>query len=338
MKKIFWVMVFTVVIVSLAMAGAQGEKPATAKSFVLSYNQLENESHPQGITETKFKEKIEELSGGQITIKTYYSGTLFTQQGEVTAMMNGDLDLSTLAFQDMGPYLSAASMFAAPYIFTSYEHMERVFALDSAVAKDFYKKVSDACGYTPLAAMTQGMRIIDTKWEKPIKTPEDMKGMILRMPNAPDWINAGKSLGANVTPIAYSEVYTALQTGTVEAQDNPLPGTYAMKFYEVTKQLSLTKHIIDVKLLCVTNKIWNQMTEQQKQWMREAAAYACSEGSKATYKQEAELLDFFKNYGMIITYPDIDAFQKYSFNYYQQNGLTKSWDMDLYNRVQAMKQ
>jgi tripartite ATP-independent transporter DctP family solute receptor len=337
MKKVLWAMVFMVVIVSFAMAGGQSETTEQAKSFVLSYNQLENETHPQGITETKFAEKIKELSGGQITIKTYYSGTLFTQQGEVTAMMNGDLDMSTLAFQDMGPYLPAASMFAAPYIFTSYEHMEKVFALDSAVAKDFYKMVSDACGYTPLAAMTQGSRLIDTKWEKPIMTPQDMKGMILRMPNAPDWINAGKSLGANVTPIAYSEVYTALQTGTVEAQDNPLPGTYAMKFYEVTKQLSLTKHIIDVKLLCVTNKVWSQMTEQQKQWMREAAAYACKAGSQATYDQESKLLGFMKDYGMIITYPDIDAFQTHSFNYYKENGLTKNWDMDLYNRVQALK-
>jgi tripartite ATP-independent transporter DctP family solute receptor len=337
MKKILWAMVFMAVIVSFAVAGGHGEKPAAAKSFVLKYNQLENETHPQGITEAKFKEKIEELSGGQIKIETYYSGTLFTQQGEVTAMMNGDLDLSTLAFQDMGPYLPTANMFAAPYIFTSYEHMEKVFAPDSAVAKDFYKMVSDACGYTPLAAMTQGSRVIDTKWTKPIKTPEDMKGMILRMPNAPAWIDAGKSLGANVTPIAYSEVYTALQTGTVEAQDNPLPGTYAMKFYEVTKQISLTKHIIDVKLLCVTNKVWNEMSEQQKKWMREAAQYACKAGSQATYDQEAKLLDFMKNYGMIITYPDVNAFQAYSLNYYKENGLTKDWNMDLYNRVQALK-
>jgi len=252
-------------------------------------------------------------------------------------MMTGDLDLSTLAFQDMGPYLPAANMFAAPYIFTSYEHMEKVFALDSEVAADFYQMVADATGYTPLAAMTQGSRTINTKWEKPIMTPEDVYGMILRMPNAPAWIAAGRSMGGNVTPIAYSEVYTALQMGTIEAQDNPLPGTYAMKFYEVTKQISLTKHIIDVKLLCVTNSVWNEMTEQQQQWMHEAAHYACAEGSKTTYEQEAELLGFMKDYGMIITYPDVDAFQTHSYNYYVENGLTDDWDIDLYDRVQALK-
>ena len=334
MRKIILAMVFMVVVAAFVMAGGGTEE---AKSFVLKYNQLEPEEHPQGVTETAFAEKIEELSGGQIKVETYYSGTLFTQEGEVTAMMTGDLDLSTLAFQDMGPYLPAANMFAAPYIFTSYEHMEKVFALDSEVAQDFYKMVSDACGYTPLAAMTQGSRTINTKWTKPIMTPADMEGMILRMPNAPAWIDAGKSMGGNIVPIAYSEVYTALQTGTIEAQDNPLPGTYAMKFYEVTKQISLTKHIIDVKLLCVTNSVWEKMTDQQKQWMREAAAYACAEGSKTTYKQEDELLGFMKDYGMIITYPNVEAFQKHSFQYYQDNGLTDDWDMDLYERVQALK-
>lgn len=312
--------------------GEEGER-----TFRLTYNQLEPPEHPQGVTLTTFQETIEELSGGEITVDAYYSGSLFTQEGEVTAIMTGDLDMSTLAFQDMAPYLPTAAMFAAPYIFTSYDHMEKVFAQDSEVAADFYAMVSDACGYTPLAAMTQGARTINTKWTDPIMTPADMEGMILRMPNAPAWIDAGRSMGGEIVPIAYSEVYTALQTGTIEAQDNPLPGTYAMKFYEVTNQISLTNHIIDVKLLCINNDVWNEMNEQQQAWMRSAAQTACDAGSQTTYDQEAELLDFFIDYGTIITYPDVDAFQEYSFNYYQENGLTDDWDIDLYNAVQALK-
>lgn len=337
MKKILLTFVMLLVIATLAMAAGQTEAAGTAKTINLTYNQLEPPEHPQGVTQAKFAEKLAELSNGQITVAVHASGTLFTQEGEVSAIMSGDLDLSTLAFQDMGPYLPAANMFAAPYIFTSYEHMEKVFAPDSKVAKDFFKMVSDACGYTPLAAMTQGSRTINTKWEKPIMTPEDVKGMILRMPNAPAWIDAGKSLGANVTPIAYSEVYTALQTGTIEGQDNPLPGTYAMKFYEVTKQISLTKHIIDVKLLCINNDTWNKLSAQQQKWVKEAAQYACKAGSQVTYDQEAELIDFFKDYGTIITYPDVNAFQAYSLKYYKDNNLTKDWDMNLYNAVQALK-
>jgi tripartite ATP-independent transporter DctP family solute receptor len=331
MRKI--ALVFLIVVVTLGLATCARKE---AKNWVLSYNQLENQEHPQGITETAFAKKIEELSGGQITVKTYYSGTLFTQAGEVTAMMNGDLDMSTLAFQDMSPYVPTAAMFAAPYAFVSYEHMEKVFAKNSKVAADFYKMISEKCNYTPLAAMTQGSRVLNLKKMDPVKTPADMKGVNLRMPNAPSWIDAGKSLGANVTPVAYSEVYTALQTGTVDAQDNPLPGTYAMKFYEVAKQISLTKHIIDVKLLCITNKVWNQMTAKQQKWMIDAAQYACEQGNKATYAQEAELRGKMEALGVKFTEPDIKAFQQYSLDYYKKNNLTKDWDMDLYNRVQAL--
>jgi tripartite ATP-independent transporter DctP family solute receptor len=336
MKRILLAAFCLVVVASFAMASGQTGTAGEAKTWVLKYNQLEKATHPQGVTQAKFKEKIEELSKGQITVQNYVSGTLFTQTGEVTAIMNGDLELSTLAFQDMAPYVPTAAMFAAPYAFTSYEHMEKVFAKNSKVAADFYAMISAKCGYTPLAAMTQGMRIINAKKTTPIKTPADMKDVMLRMPAAPAWLDAGKSLGANVTGIAYSEVYTALQTGTVNAQDNPLQGTRDMKFYEVTKQISLTKHIIDVKLLCVTNKVWNAMTKQQQKWMIEAAQYAGEQGTAETLKWEADNLKFFKDYGLIITEPDIKAFKAYSAQYYKDNGLTKDWDMDLWNRVQAL--
>lgn len=334
MNRITMAMVLMVVVAALAMAGGGTEG---AKSFVLTYQQGEVSEHPQGVCMDKFAEKIEELSGGQIKVEKYYSFSLFTQEGSTSAVITGDLDMSNINMQDTAKYLPAASMFAAPYIFTSYEHMEKVFGLDSDVAADFYQMVADACGYTPLAVVTQGSRTINTIWEKPIVKPEDMKGMLLRMPNAPDWIHAGQSLGAKVVPIAYTEVYTALQMGTVEGQDNPLPNTYAMKFYEVTKQISLTNHIIDAVMVCINNDVWNQMTAKQQQWMREAAQYGGTEGSKVTYQQEAKLVDFFKDQGLMITNPDREAFQAHSFKYYTENGLTEKWDLDLYERVQAMK-
>jgi TRAP-type transport system periplasmic protein len=232
MKRIGMAAMCVAILAFVAVAGLQAQQ---AKNWTLKYNCLEVPEHPQGVTETKFAEKIKELSGGTMTVQTYFSGTLFNQQGQVVALMNGDLDLSTIAFQDISPYVPTSDMFAAPYAFTSYDHMKKVFAQDSKVAADFYKMVSDKCNYTPLAAMTQGSRIINAKKAAPIKTPADMKGVILRMPNAPSWISAGQALGASVTPIAYAETYTALQTGIVDAQDNPLPGTYSSKFYEVTK-------------------------------------------------------------------------------------------------------
>ena len=223
MKKILFAIGFMIVVVSLAMAGGQQEAGGEAKDIVLVYNQLEPPEHPQGVTQAKFAEKLAELSGGQITVEVHASGNSFhTGRRGFSNDGRRSWTCRTSCIPGYGaPYLPAANMFAAPYIFTSYDHMERVFDPDSAVASEFYDMVADACGYTPLAAMTQGSRTINTKWEKPIMTPADMEGMILRMPNAPAWIDAGTSLGGNVTPIAYSEVYTALQTGTIEAPGQP---------------------------------------------------------------------------------------------------------------------
>jgi tripartite ATP-independent transporter DctP family solute receptor len=330
-------MIIMVTAACLVWAGGKAEETGTAKSFVLTYQQGEVAGHPQAVCMDKFAERIEQLSGGQIKVEKFYSFSLFTQEGSTSAVITGDLDISNINMQDTAKYYPAAAMFAAPYIFTGYEHMEKVFALGSPVANDFYKKVADACGFTPLAVVTQGSRTINTTWEKPIMTPADMNGMLLRMPNAPAWIHAGQSLGAKVVPIAYTEVYTALQMGTVNGQDNPLPNTFSMKFYEVARQISLTHHIIDAVMIAINNDIWKQMSPQQQQWMREAAQYGGSEGSKVTYKQEAELIDFFKAQGVKITYPDKEAFQAHSFKYFQDNGLTTQWDLDLYKRVQEMK-
>jgi TRAP-type C4-dicarboxylate transport system substrate-binding protein len=90
-------------------------------------------------------------------------------------------------------------------------------------------------------------------------------------------------------------------------------------------------------MVCINNDVWNQMTAKQQQWMREAAQYGGTEGSKVTYQQEAKLVDFFKDQGLMITNPDREAFQAHSFKYYTENGLTEKWDLDLYERVQAMK-
>lgn len=329
---------YLVIALALMMVFATiGIAQAEGKSFTLNYNVLENDQHPQGLTMAAFKDKVEELSDGQIKVNIYYSGALYGQNEMVEAMMNGSLDMSQIAFQDIAPYVPAADMFAAPFTFVSYAHMDAVFAEDSQVRSDFFAMVSDGCGFTPIGFMTQGGRNILTRAAEPaIVTPEDLKGVRLRMPDAPSWISAGESLGAEVVPVAYSELYTALQNGTVDACENGLAAIKTANFYEVTKQISITNHIIDIKLICVTNDVWAEMTDEQKGWMLEAAAYAGQVGNQATYDAEAVNITFFQEQGMTITQPDINAFKQYSHDYYVEKGLTNNWNTDLYDAVVAL--
>lgn len=316
-------------------AGAGGGKPAAEESFVLKFACHENEKHAQATGLFKAKEVIEKLSGGKITIQLYFNSSLYTQTAEQDAILSGELETAFSSAQVLADYVPELAMLTTPYMYSSYDHMEAVLNGDLG-RKEIFTKVSDKLNCVVLGAWYNGSRQLNLRSNKPVTRPEDMKGIVLRMPNSAAWIAVGESLGAKVTPLAYGEVYTALQTGTIDAQDNPMPADKMMKFYEVTKQISLTYHIIDAVWPVITKGIWNRMSSGQ----RDMIYKAFDEGRKACeaqiMKEEKELVAFFKEQGLIITNPDIPAFKKYAYDYYVSTGRTKTWNMDLYNRIQAL--
>lgn len=328
MKK--GIVIVLLVLVMLSSVFAQGSQ----ETKTLKLCSLENEEHGQGILLKTFKEKVEELSGGKIKVDLFFNGSLYTQDGAIPPLRSGELEMNLTSVQQTADFLPSIAMFAATYMFKSYDHMRRV--MDSDIGLALADQVKEAAGYYPIAYYYNGSRELNLRTDTPVTKPEDLSSTILRMPNSEAWIHAGESLGAKVTPLAYAEVYTALQTGTIDAQDNPLPGTRNSKFYEVTKQLVITNHIIDFGLIAINAKLWDSLTAEEQGWLREAAVAAAKACDETQLKLESELISFMQDQGLIITYPDIDAFAEYSHNYYESNNLTSTWDMDLYNRVQSM--
>jgi tripartite ATP-independent transporter DctP family solute receptor len=317
-----------------AVAGCAKSPEPEAETFVLKYSHLENEEHPQGVITMTFKKKIEELSGGQIKVEPYFLGTLYTQDGSLPALIAGDLEMTHTSTALTAQYLPKMAMFTSTYLFKDYDHMRR--AMDSEIGDKLAQEIFDSAGYVVLAYYYGGARTLNLRSDKPVTKPEDLKGVILRMPAAEAWRYVGESLGASVTPMAYGEVYMALQSGTIDAQDNPLAGTYNAKFYEVTKQICLTRHMLEVGIVGLSKNVWERMNDQQKAWMKQAAEEAVKAGDAAFLKSDQDLVDFFRSEGMVIVQPDIDAFRTYAANYYKEKGLTANWDMDLYNKIQAM--
>jgi len=339
MKRLL--VILLVLILAFAAVGCNQEASAqTAEAtqegaqFYLRFSLIDNEDHPSGIAAQAFKEKVEELSGGQIQVDLFFNSTLYSQGATLPALVSGELDISYISKQLTATLMPAMEMFASTYMFKNYEHMRAV--MDSEIGEELFQKIADEAGYIPLDCHYSGNRNINSTTEEPIMTPEDMNEIILRMPDSRTWIQAGESLGAKVTPLAFPEVYTALQTGTIDAQDNPIPTTYTNKFYEVAKQYSMTGHLVDFAFMGVSKKLWNRMTEQQQEWMREAGLYSQEAFDEATLSMEEELIGIMEGEGLIIVYPDVDAFREYSHNYYVSNGLTSNWDMELYNKIQDM--
>jgi len=283
-----------------------------------------------------FADKVKELSDGTININIFHSGSLYNNvETEFDALRSGNLEFAYTSPQVLTGSVDYFSMFTAGYFFKNYEHMKETF--NGQIAKEIlYKDIEDVLGITVLGVCYMGAREVNTT-VGPIKTPDDLKGLLLRMPNTPEWIFLGKALGANPTPLAFNEVYTALSAGTIDGQDNPLPTTYHSKFYEVAKYISLTNHIIDSGWFVVNSDVLNSLSKSQKKAVFDAAEYLIKYIDDESMKREKDLIQTLKSKGVTITIPDTDAFkEKVQSAYLANDTMTTKWDMDLYEKIQAI--
>ena len=181
------------------------------------------------------------------TYQPHYNGALIAQGSELETIASGDLEMSITSAQELTQFFPEFSIFATGYVHQDAAHQVAVF--NDPLMEPFKQKVEDELGVKLLAVMYLGQRHVNlrqTKDELTVMTPADLAGVNLRMPGTDAWQFLGKALGANPTPMAFTEVYTALQTGSVDGQDNPLPTVVDAKFYEVTKQIALTSHLVDL--------------------------------------------------------------------------------------------
>src|SRR5947199_1097270 len=240
----------------------------------------------------------------------YWGNTLFKQGAELVALQRDNLDLCNLAPADISKQIPAWSLLTSAFLFRDADHMAKTFKSD--VGKSFIKLAKDQLGIQIITPIYFGSRSINLKPTKEIKTPADMAGIKLRMPPGEFWQFLGESLGANPTPVAYAELYTALQTGTVDGQDNPLVASKLMKFDEVTSQFVLTGHVIGYDVMSISGKIWDAMKPEQQAKFQAAADKAIDETTARFNAQEKEVIEFFKKEGKKVYEPDLNAFRTFA--------------------------
>src|SRR6476661_5895011 len=191
-----------------------------------------------------------------------------------------------------------------PYTFRDADHL--LAYTKSDVFKELAKGYEDKTGHRILAVTYYGVR--HTSSNKPIKTCADMKGLKIRVPDVPAYLAMPRACGANTAPIAFAEVYLALQNGTVEAQENPLTTIEAKKFYEVQKAIMMTGHIVDGLTTEIAPHIWSKLTDDEKKIFTEVTREAAQRATDKIKKREAELVDEFKKKGLQIVNVDRKSF------------------------------
>jgi tripartite ATP-independent transporter DctP family solute receptor len=264
----------------------------------------------------------------------YYGGNLFKQGTELVAMQRGNLEMGNIAPQDIANQIPEWSILTSAYLFRDADHLNKFF--DSEAGAQMKALAEEKLGIHILGPTYFGTRQVGLVPEKKINTPADMAGIKLRMPGGDAWQFLGEALGANPTPMAYAEVYTGLQTGAIDGQDNPLPNVENMKFYEVMSQIALTSHLVGYDLLAVSSEVWNKMSPEQQAAFQAAADKAIDWSTQEHLKREAELVEFFKKEGLEIYTPDVDAFRQHAQQKYLESDLAKSWPEGMLDTINAM--
>ena len=267
----------------------------------------------------------------------HYNASLIAQGSELEAIASGDLEMSITSAQELATFFPEFSIFATGYVHQDAAHQVRVF--NDPLMAPFKQKVEDELGVKLLAVMYLGRRHVNLRFprsEKNIMKPEDLAGVNLRMPGSDAWQFLGKALGANPTPMAFTEVYTALQTGSVDGQDNPLPTVVDSKFYEVTKQISLTSHLVDLNYVAFSKKVWDGLSAEQQAAVQKAAEDAAESGRQAQLKKEADLVAFLEGQGMEIYEPDLKAFRTHVQAQYVGSEFAKAWPAGVLDAINAL--
>ena len=271
------------------------------------------------------------------TYQPHYNGSLIAQGSELESIASGDLEMSITSAQELAQFFPEFSIFATGYVHQSAAHQVAVF--NDPLMEPFKQKVEDELGVKLLAVMYLGQRHVNlrqSKDELTVMTPEDLAGVNLRMPGTDAWQFLGSALGANPTPMAFTEVYTALQTGSVDGQDNPLPTVVDAKFYEVTKQIALTSHLVDLNYVAFSKSVWDGLTAEQQATVQAAAEAAAESGRQAQLAKEAELVAFLTEQGLDVYEPDLAAFRSHVQAQYAGSELAASWPEGVLDKINAL--
>lgn len=274
-----------------------GTASAEIRSHTLKFAAANSKGHPQVTGMEKFAEIVKEKSGGKIEVKLFPGGVLGGDVQTVSALQGGVVEMLVL---NAGILASNVKDFGAvdlPFLFNSGEEADKV--MDGPFGKSLIDKLSPT-GLVGLAYWELGFRNL-TNNRHAVAKLEDIKGLKIRTLQSPIPIELFNSLGANAVPLPYTELYTALETGTVDGQENPFANILNAKFYEVQKYLTVTRHQYNPQIVLVSKKFWDGLNDEEKAVLQSAAVEARDFQRKVSREVDAKALDEIKATGMQVT-------------------------------------
>jgi len=300
-----------IVLLALALVGMAcfisltGFSKAEAQVVQMKFAHYAEETHPANVAAKQFAAKVEERTKGQVKIVIYPANVLGSPPEQAEQVKLGAIDMGLPTQGQLDKYVKAFSAVMLPFVYDDYDHVHRT--LDGP-SMDWFAPLAEKEGFIVLCNWEYGFRNL-TNSKRPILKPDDVKGLKIRTPPEIQLQAAIEALGGIVTKIAFPEVYMALAQNVVDGQENPIAVIYYNKFYEVQKNLALTRHVYNNMIHVVSTKAWAKLTPEQQKIFREESKSAGAYMRKAIMDEEADLIAKMEKAGIKVTRPDLAPFR-----------------------------
>ena len=302
-RRVSWVM--GAMLVATPCVGLIGWSDASAQVIQMRVALHIDEKHPVYLGAKEMAGRVEERTKGQVKMTLYPNNALGSPPEMAEQVALGALDMSLNTQGQLENHVKASAVAQLPFIFDDYAHAHRTV---DGPAMQWLAPQFEKAGLIYLANWEWGFRNL-TNSKRPVTKPVDLKGMKIRVPPEFHLQALFESLGAVVTQIAWPEVYMALAQKVVDGQENPLNAIYYAKFYEVQKQVALTRHAYSCLIPIVSTKTWAKLNAEQKQILKEEAKRSGDWVRKALNEEETDLIAKFEKAGLQVTRPDLKPFR-----------------------------
>ena len=253
--------------------------------------------HPLGVAAVKYAEIMDRLSGGKIKIKVYPATQLGSETQMIAAVRGGVQEIAIVASAPVATIIKEFQLFDLPFLFQNEKEVDAV--LDGKLGQRLLDLATPK-NMIGLCYWENGFRQV-TNSKRPVATMEDMAGLKLRVMQNPVYIDSFKALGANAIPMPFTELYSAMETKAIDAEENPVPIIYASKFFEVQKYLSLTNHAYAPYIVLVSKAFWDKLDGKERDQLREGCYEGRTYQRNLNRKMTAELIETLKKGGMTVT-------------------------------------
>ena len=277
--------------------------PAVASDMTIKLGHLANEGNIWHKAAVKFGEELGGLTNGRIKVEVYPNESLGKEMDLVNGMQLGTADM-TITGESLQNWAPMAALLAVPYAYKSIEHMDSVAS--GEIGEQIKAQIIKNARVRPIAYFARGPRNLTSN--RPIKTPGDLDGLKMRVPNVPLFVDVWKALGAQPTPMAFSEVFTSLQNGTIGAQENPLALIKSANFFEVQKYVNKTEHVRSWIYLVISELTWAKLSPADQDAVLEAAKRTQAYERQLFEADEEKLVGELTAKGMTFVEVDGNAF------------------------------